>query len=337
MKTVLITGAGGAIGCHVLRKVLKETEWRIIATDSFKHKGEGDRIATVLHERAAWWARVDVVTHDLCAPFTERMIKQLGKIDYIINLASLSDVFLSVEEPAPFIENNVKLMLTMLELARVIKPEIFIQFSTDEVYGPIDKNSSGHDEWDVILPSNPYSASKAAQEAIAISYWRSYGVPLVITNTMNNFGEMQGATKFPAMVQKRIMRGEQVTIHTADNGEVGSRCYIHSENTADAVLFILRKLKPYAHKPGKVDWPDRFNIVGEQLTNLELAMKIAEIMGKAMDYSFINFHSANPGHDLHYGLNGEKLERLGWKAPISLEEGLKRTIEWTKDNPQWLD
>lgn len=338
MKTVFLTGAGGAIGCHMLGKILKDTEWKIILTDSFRHKGEFSRIAEIMKDYVDQAHRITLITHDLQSPFSEGQIKKFGKIDYIINLASLSDVQDSIDDPVPFIQNNTNLMLNMLEFARKVKPESFIQFSTDEVYGPDDLNGGGHPEWDVILPSNPYSASKAAQEAICIAYWRSYGVPVVITNTMNNFGEMQGVSKFPAMIQKKLAAGEKITIHCAADGEIGTRFYIHSENTADAVLFILKNCPAHVHQSGEIDKPDRYNICGDaNVSNLELAELIANMMGKPLEYDLVNYHGSNPGHDLHYGLDGWKLEKLGWEPPLSFEESLKRVIEWQKDNPQWME
>lgn len=338
MKTVFLTGAGGAIGCHMLGKILRDTDWKVIITDSFRHKGECDRVAEILKHYPNDAQRVKTFVHDLNAPFTERAIKSFGKIDIIINLASLSDVQDSIENPVSFIQNNVNLVLNMLEFARAVKPETFIQFSTDEVYGPDDLNGGGHAEWDVILPSNPYSASKAAQEAIAIAYWRSYGVPVIITNTMNNFGEMQGVSKFPAMIQKKLAKGEKITIHCAANGEIGTRFYIHSENTADAVLFILKNHPAYQHKAGEIDYPDRYNICGDaQVSNLEMAELIAEMMGKPLEYDLVNYHGSNPGHDLHYGLDGWKLDDLGWVPPLKFEDSLKRVIEWQKDNPVWME
>ena len=175
------------------------------------------------------------------------------------------------------------------------------------------------------------------QEAIAIAYWRSFGVPVIITNTMNNFGEMQGATKYPAMIQSKLAKGGKILVHAASNGTIGTRYYIHSRNTSDAVLFILKNTNAYLHKPGEVDRPDRYNIVGDrQVDNLELAQTIARLMGKELKYELIDFHSKQPGHDLSYGLDGEKLEKLGWRSPMSFEESLKNTIKWQSEHPEWL-
>lgn len=336
MKTVLLTGAGGSIGVHMLDHLMLNTDWDVICTDSFAHKGYFDRISQTLDHNPQWRGRVKSITHDLTAPFSYREIENMGKIDYIVNLASRADVWESVDDPVPFVKNNVDVVLNMLELARIVKPESFIQFSTDEVYGPSDFDQ-GHPEWATILPSNPYSASKACQEAIAISYWRSYGVPVVITNTMNNFGQYQGSSKYPVIIQKAIMADEEVEVHVANDGQIGTRHYIHSRNAADAVLFILKNLPPHIHEPGSRDKPDRYNVVGNaHMNNLELAEAIAKLMDKPLRYKLVDFHTKQPGHDVHYGLDGSKLAGLGWKPPVSFEKSMKDTIDWQLANPEWI-
>lgn len=338
MKTkVFLTGAGGAVGIHMLAHIFHNTDWDVVATDSFRHKGHSDRIAEMLKDHTDWRPRLEVITHDLNAPFTGREITKFGRITYIINLASLSDVQLSIDDPVPTVRNNVELMLNVLEIARLVKPKVFLHFSTDEVYGPALKNSKGHKEWSAIVPSNPYSASKAAQEALAIAWWRSYDVPVVITNTMNNFAEMQGYTKFPAMIQQKIAKGETIKVHVSSDGQIGTRYYIHSRNAADAVLFILKNIPVVMHGSGEIDRPLRFNIVGDkQVSNLELVETIGKLMGKEPKYQLENFHGTNPGHDLHYGLDGSNLAEWGWTPPMTFEESLDNTIQWQQDHPDWL-
>lgn len=333
---ILITGVGGSIGCHVLAHFLKNTDWNIVGVDSFRHKGLTDRVETVLklcEERH----RVAIFTHDLIAPISEFLASKFGAIDHIINLASLSDVQASLDDPTPFILNNVQITTSILDYTRKLpRLKSFIHFSTDEVYGPSGENQ-GHEEWSTILPSNPYAASKAAQEAIAIAYWRSYRVPLIITNTMNNFGEMQQPNKFPVIIQRKVLANEPVIIH-GDIKNIGSRYYLHSRNTADALLFILKNVKPYLHHDGEIDRPERINIAGDKrVSNLELAQTIARLLGKDLSYELVEFHKARPGHDRHYGLDGNKLAELGWSSPVSFEESLKKTLEWTMDNPEWLN
>lgn len=347
MKRVLVTGAGGSIGVHVVDHIMLNTDWEVVVTDSWRHKGHFDRLEQTLNHNPHWKERFTSITHDLTAPFTPRQIDRMGRIDYIINLASRADVWESVDDPVPFVKNNVELVLNVLELARDLwdlrgenrtAPDgtAFIQFSTDEVYGSSDRYQ-GHPEWANLLPSNPYSASKAAQEVIAISYWRTYGVPLVITNTMNNFGEFQGGSKYPVIIQKALVANRVVEVHAASDGQIGTRHYIHSRNTADAVLFILNNLPPHRHEAGMIDKPDRYNIVGDaHLDNLELAQAIAKLMGKELKYRLVDFHSKQPGHDLHYGLDGTKLKELGWKSPVSFEESMKKTIDWQSNHPEWI-
>lgn len=338
MNRVLLTGIGGSIGVHTLDHIMHNTDWEVVGIDSFRHKGWTDRLRVTLDNHPEWTSRVKVITHDLCAPFSTILKRKIGHIDYIISMASLSDVQASIEEPVPFIHNNVHLITNLLEYAREVKPTVFLHISTDEVYGASGRNHQ-HAEWSPIVPSNPYSASKACQEAIAIAYWRTYNVPLIITNTMNNFGEMQQGSKFPAMLQKWIEKGDTVIIHGTE-GDVGTRYYMHSRNHADALLFILKNLPPYLHQPEAVDKPDRYNIVGDvQLSNLELAETIARIMGKELKfkYKMIDFHSGRPGHDKHYGLDGTKLKEAGWTSPIPFEESLRKTIEWQKQRPEWIE
>lgn len=241
----LVTGLGGSIGVHVLDHIMLNTDWDVIGIDSFRHKGYFDRISQTVEHNPEWIKRLKIIRHDLTTPISFRQVDDIGPVDYIINLASLADVWDSVANPVPFVRNNVELMLTMLEFARAVMPKAFIQFSTDEVYGPA-KEDQAWGEWAPLVPSNPYSASKAAQEMIAISYWRSYGVPLIITNTMNNFGQFQGSSKYPVIIQKKLMADEEITVHASSNGDIGTRYYILSRNVADAVLFILELPSIYA-------------------------------------------------------------------------------------------
>lgn len=339
-KRVLLTGASGSIGIHMIAHIMHNTDWGIVALDSFvkEHKGRFDRITEVCRDHPDWLPRIQVFYHDLNAPITKREIDRIGHIDYVLNLASSSDVQGSIDDPIPFVKNNINIIMNMLEYAKEIKPEVFLQFSTDEVYGATKKDSKGHKEWDTILPSNPYSASKACQEALSIAYWRSFGLPLVITNTMNNFGEMQGSAKFPVIIQKNIEKGEVTKVHSVSNGEIGTRYYIHSRNAADAVLFILKNVKPIIHQAGELDKPVRFNVVGDkQVDNLELVKIISELMGKEAKTELVYFHKSNPGHDSHYGLDGTKLKELGWETPVSFEESMKSTITWQQKNHEWIE
>lgn len=366
---VLLTGASGFVGHHVLRHLLVNTDWEIVCPITLRHKGSSTRIGhaiaghgvdalsaefTVEHavEGKPTFAdlsgRVRIVHHDLAMPMSDDLLRSLGKVDVIMNVASESHVDRSIAESRPFVENNVALVLTVLEACRVLQPRLMLHMSTDEVYGPAPAGHL-HAEGEAHRPSNPYSASKAAQEAIVYAYWRTHGVPAVITNTMNIFGEAQDPEKFMAKVMRAVARDEPVDVHAqrypgqaglSHFWKPGSRFYLHARNLADAWLFLANRYLSHESDPrwnsDRHDM-DRYNIVGEQeLANDAFATMIAEAMGKEPRLRYVDFHSSRPGHDLRYALDGTLLSELGWRAPVSLREGVRRTVEWTLGHPEWL-
>ena len=329
-----ITGSAGSIGVHCVAHFMHHTDWHLVLLDSFRHKGYKERLIELLKHHPEWKPRIREFQHDLVCPISPQMQEEIGSVDYILHLAALSDVFFSVENPVYTIKNNIDSTLTMLEFARAVKPEQFIYFSTDEVYGPVERGGA-HKEWETHRPSNAYSASKAASEDICYAYWRGYDVPLIITNTMNNFGEMQSASKFPVIVQKKVEAGEKVTIH-GNEKEAGTRFYIHSRNVADALLHIIKN-GVHHHVIGELDEPHKFHIVGDEcLSNLELAEKIASIIGKPLTYETVDFHKENPAHDIHYGLENNNLRAI-WKQPLDFETSMKNVIDWQREHPEWIN
>ena len=335
MKRVLLTGASGFVGSHVLRHLLAKTDWEVVCPVTFRHKGLPDRIKLSVNGIDDDFKRVKIVKCDLVYPISKLTSLEFGKVDYVINVASESHVDRSINYPADFIINNVSLMCNILDWVRTQNGlEKFIQVSTDEVYGPAAEGHK-HKEWvDLHLPSNPYSASKSAQESIAFSYWRTYGLPIAITNTMNIIGEMQDPEKYVPMVIKKVLSGEKVSIHGTLDGKIGSRFYLHARNQADGLLHVLtQKFLKY----GESERLLKYHIVGEkEINNLQLAELIASIIGKKLNYEIVDFHSSRPGHDLRYALDGEKIKVSGWTPPIPLEDSLRSTINWTLKHPEWL-
>src|SRR5262249_46778117 len=169
-------------------------------------------------------------------------------------------------------------------------------------------------------------------EALAFSYWRSFGLPVTITRTMNLIGERQHPEKFVPMVMRRVLRDELITIHGSPTGISGSRKWLHCRNQADALLFLL-KAQRSVNTLGET-----FHIAGEEKTNLEMAEMIAGCLRLQPRYEIVDAHSARPGHDLRYSLDDSKLRSLGWKPPLTLADSLRRTIEWTMqpENLHWL-
>jgi dTDP-glucose 4,6-dehydratase len=335
---IFLTGAAGFVGSHVLRHLLQNTDHEVICPVSFRHKGLPERIVSACEGQDS--RRVRVERMDLAAPIDDHTIRRLGAMDVIMNVASDSHVDRSILFPADFLDNNNRLMVNVLEYARKVQPFLFLQMSTDEVYGPAPKGYA-HREWDTMLPSNPYSASKAAQEAVCISYWRTYSVPVVISNTMNVIGEMQDPEKMVPKIIQHVARQKVMPLHASPSGEMGSRFYLHARNLADAWLFLLNRYMvflPPMYGDTLVDRPDRWHIVGErEVTNLELAQSIATIMGQDLLWESVSFHESRPGHDLRYALDGTKLAGAGWKAPLSFEQSLERTVRWTIEHGRdWL-
>lgn len=335
MARILVTGSAGFIGSHFIDHTLQTTDHEVVALDGMTYAADLSRLTDL---PAFDTSRVKVLWHDLRSPLNEGLVKEIGEVDWVVNFASDSHVDRSITDPVPFVMNNVSVVLNMLEYARLVEPEQFIQISTDEVYGDVAVGASK--EWDCIRPSNPYSGSKAAQEAIAYSYWRSYSVPVVITNTMNNFGSRQHPEKFVPLVIRKILNNETINIHGSLNEygmwKSGSRYWLHAKNHADAILFLLENHQPQMYPAN--DLLSRFNVVGDnELTNLEIVQVIEDILDKDAHITFEDFHSSRPGHDLRYALDGTKLALEGWKAPLALEESFRDTVEWFVANSErWL-
>ena len=338
MKRALITGGAGFIAHHLIGQILERTDWEIVSLDRLDYSGNLNR----LHDLMLTFdpevrKRVKIVHHDLKAELNPLVRSEVGNVDYIIHLAAGSHVDRSIDYPMEFVMDNVVGSVNILEFARTQKNlERFVYFSTDEVFGPAPDGIK-YKENDRYNSTNPYSATKAAAEEIAVAYENTYGLPIYITHTMNVFGERQHPEKFIPMCIKRARDGESVTIHSDSTKTIpGSRHYIHAEDVADAVLFLLDYEGEFEKTWGGAKCP-KFNIVGsEELNNLELATIIAEAQGKELKYEMVDFHSSRPGHDLRYALDGDKMKQLGWQPAKSVRERIAEVTKWTLDNERWI-
>ena len=328
-KRVLVTGAAGFIGHHIVDHILATTDWEIVLLDRLDCSGSVIRFQESnifqKHKKRCQW-----IWWDLKAPLNSSVIERLRNIDYVLHLAAGSHVDRSITHPIEFVYDNIVGTANLLEWVRVYTNiELFIYFSTDEVFGPAAMNDDfGFDEEARYNSRNPYAATKAGAEQLCVSYENTYKLPIIITRCMNNFGERQNIEKFIPTVIKKVLKGELVTIHSdASKTKSGSRFYIHARNTAAAVMFLI--------KNGKVG--EKYNIVGErEVSNLEMAKAISDIVNKDLHYQMVDFHSSRPGHDLRYAMDGRKMEKMGWQVPVSFEESLKKTVLWTLNNKQWL-
>lgn len=326
---VLVTGSAGFIGHHVVEKILNDTDFHVVGLDRFSNSGNLNRISEVVKD----CSRYSVLYHDLRSELNNQLTKQLGQFDYIFHIAASSHVDRSIEDPLSFVMDNVVGTCNILNFARSqTNLKMFIYFSTDEVFGPAPVGVN-YDEYDRYNSTNPYSATKAGGEELAVAFRNTYKLPIVVTHTMNVFGPRQHPEKFIPMCISKINNDESVTIH-ADSTctQPGSRFYVHASDVADALLFITKveNLQNEERCP-------KFNIVGkEEVDNLTLAKYIADAVQKELKYEMVDFHSSRPGHDLRYALSGNKLFQLGWSPEKSVKDRIKEVVDWTLAHPFWI-
>lgn len=326
MVNILLTGGAGFIGHHVAEYILKATNWRITFLDRLDCSGNLNRITSIdgweQHKRRCKW-----VHHDLRAPISDALMRQLGDQHCVLHLAALTHVDRSIVSPLDAVMDNVVGTAHILDYARRISADRLLYFGTDEVFGPAPVGVA-YKEWDRYRSTNPYSATKAGGEELALAYHNTYDLPVIITHTMNVFGERQHPEKYiPSTIQK-VRDGEVVTVHAdATRTKAGSRFYIHARSVAEALVFLLKK--------GEAG--DKYNIVGEcEVDNLELARAIAGVVGKPLHHEMVDFHSSRPGHDLRYALDGTKLKEMGWQPQSNFEQSLSHVVRWYLKNPEWL-
>jgi len=323
---ILVTGGCGFIGHHMVEHLIKNTDWEVVIIDKLTYASNGfDRLRDI---NCFDNKRITTFTTDFSHPITTELQREIGPLDYIIHLGAETHVDRSIQNPEPFIINNILGTMHILDLANR-QPNLtkMIYFSTDEVFGPAPDGTL-YKEWDRYNSSNPYAATKAGAEELCLAYANTYKTPVLISHSMNAFGERQDPEKFIPGTLKKVLAGEIVLIHSSpDRTKPGSRFYIHARNIAAAMLFLLDK--------GEVR--DKYNVVGEkEINNLELARFIADVAGKPLSYEMVDFHSSRPGHDLRYALDGTKMYEMGWRLPVSFEDSLRKVIEWTLRNQKWL-
>ena len=339
-KRALITGGAGFIAHHLVSHLLQNTDWEIVTLDRLDYSGNLNRLNDLLireHDEQTR-KRVKIVFHDLKAELNPLVRSEIGNVDYILHLAAGSHVDRSILYPMEFVMDNVVATCNILEFARLQKDNLerFIYFSTDEVFGPAP-NGIKYKENDRYNSTNPYSATKAGGEELAVAYENTYNLPIYITHTMNVFGERQHPEKYIPMCIRRIRDGETVTIHSDSTKTIpGSRHYIHAEDVSSAILFLLNHQGTFKPTWGNAKCP-KFNIVGaEELNNLELAKIIADAQDKELNYELVDFHSSRPGHDLRYALDGSKMKEIGWEPTKSVKQRIFDVTKWTLSNDRWI-
>jgi dTDP-glucose 4,6-dehydratase len=314
LRRILVTGGAGFIGSHFVRLLLRDREATVVNLDALRYSGNLENLRDVEAD-----ARYSFIHGDICdATLVDRTIREY-RVEAIVNFAAETHVDRSIIEPAGFIKTDVVGTGVLLEAARAAGIGRFLQVSTDEVYGDV---GSGHSlETDRLAPRSPYAASKAAGELLATSYFATYGFPLLITRGSNTYGPNQYPEKFiPLFVTNAL---EDLPLPLYGDG-LQRRDWIHVEDHCEAIAWVLRH-----GLPGEV-----YNIGGgQEQANMQIAEKILAVLGKPA--SLIRHVSDRPGHDRRYALNCEKLRRLGWQPGRQLDDGLKATVLWYRDNRRW--
>lgn len=330
---VLITGGAGFIGHHLVQDLYANTDWDLVLLDRLDGSGNLNRLADMgFTGRTGRWK---FHYHDLRAPINDLGMMQLGCFDYILHLAAATHVDRSIAYPMEFVQDNVVATCNLLEFAKRTGCEKFIQFSTDEVFGPAPEGVR-YKEDDRFHCSNAYSATKAGAEELAMSYYRMYKLPVLVTHTMNVCGIRQHPEKFIPGTIAKLLRGEEIIIHAnKDRGTPGTRFYIDAADVCDAMHFLL------SHAPAG----QKYNIVGkEEVDNLQLARWIHDELsrhepGIKFKYELVDGARPGnrPGHDLRYALDGSKLRGMGWDGPfLGIETAVRNITRWSLQNPQWI-
>jgi dTDP-glucose 4,6-dehydratase len=304
---IIVTGGAGFIGTNCINYFNKKGN----------HVINIDKLGTGSVKRNLSIVKSEFQKIDISKKFPSEMLEN---VDLLVNLASESHVDRSITDPFLFYRNNVGLMINLLESMRKSESNVkMVHVSTDEVYGDIMDGS--FDENSTLKPSSPYSASKASQDSFALAYARTYGLNISITRCTNNYGPFQLPEKLIPKTIIRVLREEKIPIY-GSGMQVRDWLYVEDH---------CRAIEAVAEKGGR---GEIYNISGgNEIPNIEIVRKILLYLNK--DENLIEHVEDRKGHDFRYSLNSEKIRNLGWKPQISIEDGLKYTVDWYLNNREW--
>ena len=312
---LLVTGGAGFIGSNFIRYMLRaHPDCRIVNLDSLTYAGNLNNLKDCDSS-----PRYTFVRGDICDSPLVNSVMEEHLIDTVVHFAAESHVDRSIADASAFVKTNILGTYTLLEAARQHALHRFVHISTDEVYGSIPEGSFR--ETDVLSPSSPYSSSKAGSDLLALSYFTTYNLPVIVTRCTNNFGPYQFPEKLIPLFVTNLINGKKVPVYGTGKN---IRDWIHVNDHCQAVDFLL----------DKGNYGEIYNIGGEnERTNLEITEKILRILKK--DDSLIEHVHDRPGHDFRYSLDCSKIKALGWKPGHSFEEGLEDTLSWYVQNEWW--
>jgi dTDP-glucose 4,6-dehydratase len=310
---VVVTGGAGFIGSNFIRRLIsKHPSVEVLNIDKITYAGNQENLPELGKNHV-------LLRHDICDE--SMMHSYIKKGDIVVNFAAESHVDNSIKNANVFLHTNILGVQSLLRACREKEASLFLQVSTDEVYGSLEYNQKSSTENDMLKPSSPYSASKAAGEMMCFSAMRTYGQPIIITRSSNNYGPYQHPEKMMPLFITNLMQDKKIPLY--GNGK-NVRDWIFVEDNCEAIEFVM-----FNGEIGEI-----YNIGGgNELMNYETTTMILDHMGKTN--SSIEYVEDRLGHDLRYSVDCSKLRAMGWKPQTSFEDGLSQTIHWYQRNQSW--
>ena len=314
MTRVLVTGGAGFIGSHFVKVALRaHPDWHIVNLDKLSYAGNLGNLTDLPAPQRHEFVHGDIADHELVGKLWQ------DGFDIVVNFAAETHVDRSILWADDFIKTDVLGTFTLLEAARQLGVKRFIQISTDEVYGSIERGSFTEDS--PLNPRNPYSASKAGADRLAFAYFATHNLPVIITRCSNNFGPNQYPEKFIPLFITNALEDKPLPLY-GDGRYV--RDWIYTADHCAAVDFLIARGLP----------GDTYNIAGgNEVENIEIAQRICRRLDKPE--SLIQLVKDRPGHDRRYSLDASKLARLGWEPQHDFTSALNDTIDWYVANQSW--
>lgn len=313
MKSILVTGGAGFIGSNFVRYMVnKYPDYRVIVLDALTYAGNRENLQDLE-------GRMNYIFYHGNITDKEVVENLVSNADVIINFAAETHVDRSILEAGSFIQTDVVGTFTLLEAARKYDIDLYIQISTDEVYGSTEKGSFY--ETSPVLPNSPYSASKASGDLLVRAYHRTYGLPALITRSSNNFGPYQYPEKVIPLFITNAVDNQPLPLY-GDGKNV--RDWLYVIDNCEAIDVVLHK-----GEPGEL-----YNIGGgNEMQNIQITEMILELLHKPK--SLIKPVPDRLGHDRRYSVNFDKIRELGWKPRHDFKSALQETVQWYLDNQEW--
>ena len=326
MTTVLVTGGCGFIGSHFLRLLLTETDWRLVNLDKLTYAASPERLEGVAEGDRYRFVQADIADADA----VDAILAE-ERPWAVVNFAAESHVDRSILDATPFLRTNVLGVQVLLDAVRRHGVERFLHISTDEVYGDREGLPPAGED-DSLRPSSPYAASKAAADLLCLSHWRTYGTPVLIVRSANNYGPYQFPEKLIPLMLRNALLGAELPVY-GDGLQV--RDWLYVEDNVRAVLAVLQRgatgeiynVSAYQQRPNLEVVHTLCRLVAE-----ETGQPLGELLGRVRSVT------DRPGHDRRYAVRAERVrEELGWHPRIDFQEGMRRTVRWYLEHRRWLE